>query len=128
METGIDFRVAEMPNAEPFMLHIYAAVAEEEGRQISRRTKAALRAAKARGVQLGNPRPDKSLRAAREKASEKAERVRRELLPEIYAVQVAGATSLREIARKLNERGVTTPRGRQWYAASVRNVLEKAST
>ena len=47
--------VTEIPNADPFMLHIYAAVAEQERTKISERTKAALAAAKARGVKLGNP-------------------------------------------------------------------------
>jgi len=53
METGIDFIAADMPNADRFMLHVYAAMAEEEGRRISERTKAALAAAKERGVELG---------------------------------------------------------------------------
>ena len=49
------FVVTEIPNADPFMLHIYAAVAEQERTKISKRTKAALAAAKACGVKLGNP-------------------------------------------------------------------------
>ena len=53
MESGIDFVAADMPSADRFMLHIYAAMAEEEGRRISERTKAALAAAKERGVELG---------------------------------------------------------------------------
>ena len=56
METGVPFVAADMPTATPFMLHIYAAMAEAEGIAISTRTKAALAAAKARGVKLGNPR------------------------------------------------------------------------
>ena len=57
MAQGVPFIVTEIPNADPFMLHIYAAVAEQEHTKISERTKAALAAAKARGVKLGNPRP-----------------------------------------------------------------------
>ena len=53
MEAGIDFIAADMPNADRFMLHVYAAMAEEEGRRISERTKVALAAAKERGVELG---------------------------------------------------------------------------
>ena len=53
METGVDFVAVDMPTADRFMLHVYAAMAEEEGRRISERTKAALAAAKARGVELG---------------------------------------------------------------------------
>ena len=55
MAQGVPFIVTEIPNADPFMLHIYAAVAEQERTKISERTKAALAAAKARGVKLGNP-------------------------------------------------------------------------
>ncbi len=53
METGVQFRAADMPNADRFMLHVYAAMAEEEARRISERTRNALQAAKARGVKLG---------------------------------------------------------------------------
>ena len=56
MEEGVPFVACDMPAATPFMLHVYAAVAEEEARAISRRTKAALAAAKARGVVLGGDR------------------------------------------------------------------------
>jgi DNA invertase Pin-like site-specific DNA recombinase len=57
MTKRVPFIVAELgPEVDPFMLHIYAAVAEKERVVISERTKAALAAAKARGVKLGNPR------------------------------------------------------------------------
>ncbi|RYZ15747.1 MAG: recombinase family protein, partial [Myxococcaceae bacterium] len=55
METGVPFLACDMPTATPFMLHVYAAMAEAEGKAISARTKVALAAAKARGVKLGNP-------------------------------------------------------------------------
>ena len=56
MAQGVPFIVTEIPNADPFMLHVYAALAEKERAMISARTKAALAAAKERGVSLGNPR------------------------------------------------------------------------
>ena len=55
MAQGVPFIMTEIPNADPFMLHIYAAVAEQECTKISERTKAALAAAKTRGAKLGNP-------------------------------------------------------------------------
>src|SRR5262249_61717292 len=54
MERKVDFVCCDMPTAPPFMLHVYAAVAEEERRMIAARTKAGLAAAKAKGVELGN--------------------------------------------------------------------------
>ena len=63
MAQGVPFVVTEIPNADPFMLHIYAAVAEQERTKISERTKAALAAAKARGVKLGNPHGPKPFTA-----------------------------------------------------------------
>jgi DNA invertase Pin-like site-specific DNA recombinase len=79
IETGVPFVAANMPNATPFMLHVYAAMAEAEGKAISARTKAALAAAKARGVRLGNPRliagnRDQACRAAAAKSAKASAR------------------------------------------------------
>jgi hypothetical protein len=87
METGVPFVAADMPTATPFMLHIYAAMAEAEGIAISTRTKAALAAAKARGVKLGNPRllagsPDQARMAAAAKFAKATARAT-DLLPVI---------------------------------------------
>jgi DNA invertase Pin-like site-specific DNA recombinase len=95
------------------MLHLFAALAEKERALISQRTKAALSAAKARGQKLGNP----NLSAARRAAN---------VLPIIAEIQKTGATTLRAIADALNKRGISTPRGRQWEAMSVKNVLARA--
>ena len=62
METKVKFVACDMPEATPFMLHIYAAVAQEEARAISARTKAALAAAKQRGVRLGATGAERALR------------------------------------------------------------------
>lgn len=48
MESGVDFRAVDLPNATPFLLHVHAAMAEEEGRKISERVRLALTSAKAR--------------------------------------------------------------------------------
>ena len=65
MAQGVPFIVTEIPNADPFMLDIYAAVAEQERNKISERIKVALQAALARGVKLGNPRPKPLAEAVR---------------------------------------------------------------
>ena len=109
MEHRVPFLVTELgPALDPFMLHIYAALAEKERRLISQRTKAALKAAKARGVRLGNPQlaEAQSVGAARVRAQ--ADRFAAAVLPVIREAQSAGATSLRAIADVLNARGVRT--------------------
>jgi hypothetical protein len=94
------------------------------------RTKAALAAAKARGVRLGNPRLDEARKAAHKAAAAAneaaAERHAATVLPIIREIRKAGATTLREIAAALNARGVQTARGGQWHAMTVSNVLARA--
>lgn len=122
METGIDFVACDMPNADRFMLHVYAAMAEEEGRRISSRTKAALAAAKARGVTLGGRRGDSHLKAAKaNQANAKARN--RPTMAVIDQIEKNGVTSFRGIAKALMNMGVKTPTGKAiWYAASVQRV------
>jgi DNA invertase Pin-like site-specific DNA recombinase len=125
METGVDFVACDMPNATPFMLHIYAAVAEEEARAISVRTKAALAAAKARGVKLGGPKLAQARllgHAANRKAADKFAANAKPIIAEIRA---SGATSLRKVAAALQARGVPTARGGTWNAAQVANVMRR---
>jgi DNA invertase Pin-like site-specific DNA recombinase len=126
MEHRVPFLVTELGrDVDPFMLHIYAALAEKERRLISQRTKAALRAAKARGVRLGNPQlaEAQSVGAARVRAQ--ADRFAATVLPVIREAQSAGATSLRAIADVLNARGVRTARGGKWAATQVRDILRR---
>jgi hypothetical protein len=99
---------------------------EKERAMISARTKAALAAAKARGVALGGPK----LAEARERAvasnKASADACAANVLPVIREIRRPGATSLHQIADALNARGITTPRGGKWYAKSVSNVLARA--
>jgi DNA invertase Pin-like site-specific DNA recombinase len=127
MAQRVPFVVAELgPDVDPFVLHLYAALAEKERALISGRTKSALAAAKARGAQLGNPH----IEAARDQAvsaiKAEADRAAGNVLPIIAEIRRTGATTLRQIADALNARGVPTPRGAKWYAMSVRNVLARA--
>ncbi|MDO9712440.1 recombinase family protein [Paracraurococcus lichenis] len=128
MESGVEFVAADMPTVTRLTVHILAAVAEEEARMISARTKAALQQAKARGVKLGNPR----LRAGDASSAEKARQVYRQqaqaytddLRPYVEAAQRAGATSLNQIAAALQARGIRTPLGREtWSAWQVSRLL-----
>jgi DNA invertase Pin-like site-specific DNA recombinase len=131
MAHRVPFVVAELgSDVDPFILHLFAALAEKERSLISARTKVALEAAKARGVKLGNPRLEEAREAAHKAAAVAngagAERHASSVLPMIREVRKAGANTLREIAEALNARGVQTARGGQWYATTVRNVLARA--
>jgi DNA invertase Pin-like site-specific DNA recombinase len=130
LEAGVDIEAADLPHANRFVMHIMAAVAEEEARAISSRTKAALQAAKARGVALGASNP--AIRAGLERGKARslatrqaaADRQAAAVLPVIEDLQRQGL-SLRGVAEELNGRGVKTARGGQWHAATVRNVLQR---
>ena len=136
LESGADVVFCDLPQipAGPtgkFILTQMAAVAELEAGLISQRTKAALAAAKARGVKLGNP---DNLRFAKDgnKAAVEAVKVEADqhaqrVLPVIDAIRADGKTSLRAIADELNARGILTARGGQWYATTVKNLLERAA-
>jgi DNA invertase Pin-like site-specific DNA recombinase len=111
------FIVAELgADADPFMLHLYAALAEKERAMISRRTKDALAAKKAQGVKLGGLNA-KGIQN-RDEAKERAEQLR-----PIFN-ELAGQ-SARAIATALNERKIATPTGGQWYATTVIRVQKR---
>jgi len=126
----------DLPQVPPgptgkFLLTLLAAVAELEAGLISQRTTAALAAAKARGVKLGNPRlriGDATLaNAARAKWSEQADERAADVRPYIDAAESAGATSLREIAAALTARGIRAPSGGQrWSAEQVRRIIARS--
>lgn len=125
MSQRLPFIVAELgADADPFMLHLYAALAEKERKLISERTKAALAAKRAQGVQLGNRT---NLADARIKATSTikadADAFALNVLPIIRQVKAGGVESYRGIADALNERGVRTARGGSWQAATVRNIM-----
>jgi DNA invertase Pin-like site-specific DNA recombinase len=120
------FLVAELgPDVDPFVLHLYAALAEKERALIAGRTKSALAAAKAKGVVLGNPKIDAARDQAVAAIKAEADRAAGNVSPIIAEIRKSGATTLRAIAEALNARGVRTPRGGRWHATSVRNVLAR---
>jgi DNA invertase Pin-like site-specific DNA recombinase len=132
-KAGVEFVAADMPHANRLTVGIMALVAEEEVRMTSARTKAALAAAKARGVRLGNPRLQpgngKAAAGARAAWSIMATQRMAEVLPYIEAAKRAGATTLQQLADALTARGVRTPRGgERWRPWQVRRVLDRAAT
>ena len=120
MEGGADFVAVDMPTANRLTIHILAAVAEHEREMISKRTKAALAEAKRRGTRLGNPRIEEAQPLA--VAAHHARRPAPEVAKLIKEWRAEGKT-LRAIAHDLNRLNIRPPRGRQWYASSVRNQL-----
>lgn len=131
-DSGVKFVAADMPEANDLTVGIMALVAQQEREAISRRTKEALSAARARGVRLGNPngaaalrRAEKGNQAALATLQAQADEHARNLAPVIEALKAEGHTSLGAIASELNRRGMLTPRGGQWYKTSVKNLLAR---
>ena len=127
MAQRVPFIVAELgADADPFMLHLYAALAEKERHLIADRTRAALASKKAAGAILGNrtnlaEASAKGVEANRAAADAFAANV----LPIIRQVEAAGAKGSRAIAAALNARGVRTARGGEWHSSTVRNLLAR---
>ncbi len=129
MAQRVPFIVAELGrDADPFMLHLYAALAEKERRLISERTKAALAARKAQGARLGNRRNAGEAAAAGHRAlTEEADAFAANVLPIINSLRSTGVTDLRGLASALNDRGVRTARGGRWHVSNVRNLLRRST-
>lgn len=130
MAQRVPFIVAELgADADPFMLHLYAALAEKERRLISERTRAALAGRKVKGAKLGNrTNAAEAAQLGRQVTRRQAERFAAAILPIIASIQRSGVTSYRGIAQALNNRGVRTARGGLWQASNVRNVIARFST
>ena len=124
---------ADMPFADKVIIGVMASLAEWEREQISKRTKAALSVAKARGRNVGGDRGNlpgvyrrglqRSVAARQEASSERAEKVR----PHIEQAKAEGHCSLRQIADYLNGKGIKTSRGNEWQAAQVQRVIGRSA-
>ena len=131
-DSGVRFLACDMPEANDLTVGIMALIAEQERAAISRRTKEALAAAKARGVKLGNPNGAAALRRAgkggvalRGTVRSNADEFALSLAPVVEDIRAAGQTSLRAVAAELNDRGIETRRGRTWHVSNVRNLISR---
>lgn len=129
-DSGVRFIAADMPDANDLTVGIMALVAEQERQAISKRTKEALKAAKARGTRLGNPNGAAALRRANrgnaasvQRIQEAADHRAEQLRPVVDDLISQGVQSLAGLADHLNERGMLTARGGRWHRSSVRNLL-----
>ncbi|HEX4853054.1 recombinase family protein [Arenimonas sp.] len=131
-DSGVRFVAADMPDANELTVGIMALVAQQEREAISRRTKEALAAARARGQRLGNPRGAEAIRragkgndAAVAAVVAGADLHARRLAPVIAELNGTGLNSLGALAEALNSRGMLTPREKRWHKSSVRNLLSR---
>ena len=133
MDGGVDFVACDMPQANRLTLHLMAAIAEHEREMISQRTKAALQAARVRGVQLGNPNGALALAgyanaAASESGivrSNEAKQFALSLSSTISEFRNAGIEGSRAITVALNRRSIPTPTGKIWHEEQVRRLLNR---
>src|SRR5262245_7221447 len=125
MDSEVEFIAADNPHANRLTVHILAAVAEHERAAISERTKAALAAAKRRGVKLGGPRLAAARKASNKARSEAADAFAANVRPIIKEIQASGVSGLRGVVRALTARGVRTARGGDWTAVQVSDILRR---
>jgi DNA invertase Pin-like site-specific DNA recombinase len=135
--SGVDLVFCDLPHVPSgamgrFLLTQMASVAELEAGLISERTKAALAAAKARGVKLGNPNGAAALRGKQTGNREAVDRIKADaqnradnLRAIVQELRGSGVTSVRRIAHELNRRGAVTPRNGQWHSTSVVRLLQR---
>lgn len=131
-DSGVRFIAADMPDANEFTVGIMALVAQQEREAISKRTKEALQAAKRRGTVLGNPNGAEALRKAGKGNAAGVQAIQlqadthaEDLRPVLRALAGEGVTSLGQIAKALNDRGIQTPRGGKWHKTSVSNLIAR---
>lgn len=122
MESGVEFKAVDNPYATKLLVHIMAAFAEEERDSISRRTKDALRAAKARGVVIGSYGRDVLSKRNKERAIEFAMSMK----PIIEKLASRGITSTRAITKELNRKKIpTASKAGLWHKTTVHTLLKR---
>jgi DNA invertase Pin-like site-specific DNA recombinase len=123
MDSSVEFVACDNPHATRLTLHILAAVAEHEREAIAARTKAALQAAKARGIRLGRHGADYLAQTNKAAALERASR-----LKSIFAELIATRMSIRQVATELTKRGIAPPHGGSWHPQTVARLIRRVAT
>jgi len=129
MEAGVEITAVDLPQANRFMLHIMAAVAEQEARAISERTIAALAAAKARGKQLGWANPSRLDHADAHQASMRSRKHKADAFVDQHGATIAqrrlSGVSFSAIAEEFNRQSIPAPRGGKWWPSTVKTAYER---
>ena len=118
----VPVRVACLPNADNFQIHLFGCLAAQEREFISQRTRAAMAAAKKRGVKFGNPKLSELNRTRKQEAKKTANSI----APIVLPLRQKGMT-LQEIANTLNEMGIKTTRGNECFPIQVKRVIDRAT-
>lgn len=131
-DSGVKFIAADMPDANELTVGIMSLVAQQEREAISKRTKDALQAAKARGVKLGNPnganalkRAGKGNKSGLKAIKSNADQHAINLKPVIESLKQEGITSLKDISNSLNNKGIMTQRKGIWHKTTVKNLIDR---
>lgn len=123
LETGVDFVAADMPQANKVMIQMHAVMSEWERDQISARTKAALAAAKARGVVLGAAGAQ-NLKPCLEERQQASNEFAGRLRGVIDGMKARGLTQ-RAMVAELNQLGIKTARGGEWSLIQLQRVMNR---
>ena len=123
-KSEVEFRCVDMPELDNFSVSLYAILAERERNLASIRTKAALAAAKRRGVKLGCPDPERSVKLMLAGAQAAKNEFKSKMLPVVNEIMATGVKTLQGVADALGRRGYTTRQGKtKWHPGSVRYLL-----
>jgi DNA invertase Pin-like site-specific DNA recombinase len=123
MNSKVEFICCDIPNCDRFTISLFAILAEKERMMISERTKNALQMVKARGIKLGGPNPELSVKLMNDGASKAKNEFRIKITPIIDDIKKAGVKTLQGLADCLNRRGISSRTGKSWTPSLVRNVL-----
>ena len=119
-DKSLQFRVANLPNADAFQIHLFAAIGMQERKFISLRTKAAMAAAKANGKVFGNPQ----IKDLNSRQKRRARTFNDAVSPIIFPLRKKGMT-YKEIAITLNDMGLRSTRGNSFHAMSVKRICDR---
>jgi DNA invertase Pin-like site-specific DNA recombinase len=126
MDGGVEFVACDSPQASRLTIHILAAVAEEEARLISTRTRSALKVAKERGIKIGTPANLTTDAQTKGSAANKSKAVADYgmIAPTVKMLRESGM-SFGKIADRLNDQNIATRKGSKWSAMQVKRVVDR---